>query len=601
MRLITKRSFPSIWRPAVQPGASERVVFDKGFVREFGLVGAWILNQGAPRDLSSNGRHASPVGTTLGPVAGPVGSFTNFTGDNNNHRLDLGSITQNDPLSLAGLSGASFAWKSYVPAGAINNGFCRVIDKSTAGSAANGYALWFVPSLDKFEFATASTNGPRNLNTVTRDVWESWGFRYVTGSFSSSDYFLNGADVDAHFANTTSTISTGTANAAIGNWNHSTDRAWNGGLEYLYVFNRELPDAEFARLAREPYRYIVPEAAKILIFVPSAGVPATSATGMSTGVATVTGISATNGSVGSAIGLATVTGITSLAPPTVTALSAYTVNIDTDQVYYTKAETTNRKQFSCVKALTALVVLQEYPTLGDLNTTTTIEAGDAEGGTGNNLNTGDIISLYELLENLWVPSSNVSAQALSRAVGQKFLDAESGGVGDPYARFLTEMSTLATSLGMTNTTFDSPSGNASASQVSNTVDLAILYEATMSNQIIAAIAALDAANIEIDRSGVPTTIPVTSGIAAMYDYAGGGEVIGAKGGINGAGNQCNLVTIWQAPNLQKVAVVLLHCPTAEDRITDTTAILDQLQIDQPSLTVVPDITILPPSVMMMGL
>jgi D-alanyl-D-alanine carboxypeptidase len=628
MLLPAKRSFPYVWRPAAQPDPRELVVFDKGFVREFGLVGAWILNQRAPRDLSGNRRHAVPVGTTLGPVAGPVGSFTNFAGDNNNHRLDLGAITQNDPLSLAGLGVASFAWRSFIPSGTLNNAFCRVIDKSDGGSAANGYALWFVPSLNKFEFAANSLNGPRNVNTATRDAWESWAFRYVDGTFSNSSYFLNGVDVNAHFANTSATIPTGTTNAAIGNWNHSTDRAWNGGIEYLYAFNQALPDSEFARIARQPYRYLVPEAAQRIIFLPrpasgiqagagtsagqataagegastaaAAGASAGSSTANAVGEAAGSGVAeaagtsagsstanavgaATAAGAGTSDGQATVSGVPGGVLPEITALGAYVVNFDSDQVYYTLQPTTTRKQFSCVKALTALVMLQEYPTLGDLATTTTIEAGDAEGGTGNNLNTGDVISLYELLENLWVPSSNVSAQAISRVVGQKFLDEESGGAGDPYDRFLTEMSAVAAALGMINTTFDSPSGITSANQTSSAADLAILYEAAMNNEIIAGVAALDAADIDIVRSGSPTSIPVTSGIAAMYDYAGGGTVIGAKGGINGAGNQCNLVTIWQAPNLERVTVVLMHCPTAEDRITDTTAILDQLQVDFPEL------------------
>jgi hypothetical protein len=50
-----------------------------------------------------------------------------------------------------------------------------------------------------------------------------------------------------------STFNTATTNAAIGNWNHSTNRAWPGEIDYVYVWDRKLSAEEIYFVTTNPY------------------------------------------------------------------------------------------------------------------------------------------------------------------------------------------------------------------------------------------------------------------------------------------------------------------------------------------------------------
>ena len=73
-----------------------------------------------------------------------------------------------------------------------------------------------------------------------------------------------------------------TASAGIGNWNHSTDRNWEGQIDYLYMFGRVLTDAERRTLQEASCQILAPirRRALLLVRIPKmAGLPPGAAVG----------------------------------------------------------------------------------------------------------------------------------------------------------------------------------------------------------------------------------------------------------------------------------------------------------------------------------
>lgn len=264
-----------------------------------------------------------------------------------------------------------------------------------------------------------------------------------------------------------------------------------------------------------------------------------------------------------------------MALPTVNASHVEVKNLDTGSVYYTKG-TGTVVPASLSKLLTVYIVRQNKTTGAELDEQVTIAAGDlTAGGTGANLVAGDILTIRQLLLNALIPSSNNSCLALARVIGQEFLDVESGGVGDPVARFVTEMATQASALGMSDSVFDDPHGFNTTSD-STPADINKIWPVLRS----------DTELLDIWRWGEYRITPISGSnktVTNTNEMCGDAGIFEGKTGSIPASSIYNLSVLWEAPNGQVVAVTVMGCTTSADRFEDARDIIAQLPTDYPAL------------------
>lgn len=276
-----------------------------------------------------------------------------------------------------------------------------------------------------------------------------------------------------------------------------------------------------------------------------------------------------------------------LSPPALASTRAHAVNVATGQVYYLKnANFTDTTPASTTKMMTCYVLLQ-HKTHAQLEDTVTVLAGDLQAGSGANLLAGDVISYRQLIADAMLPSSNAACAVIARSIGQQLLDAETGGVGSSFDRFLTEMNTVSDAIGMTGSTWYNPAGldggdysPPTATNVTTPTDMnrvmGLLWDYPVMAQIW--IVGAPTYSMSLTRSGAPTSITI-SNVHGLYADAG---VIGGKTGTTSVANSCAL---WQAPSGDVVAVTVFN-GGATGRYTDSRAIFAQLPLDFPELAVV---------------
>jgi hypothetical protein len=219
------------------------------------LVGWWLMNEGAGKvvhDLCN--RHHGTLINNAAFTHSQYGSATTFPTDGGTDRVDLGAITAEDRLSGYATQQISMLVRGYkIPDASINNTFPRLFDKSSGGSAADGWCLSWLPSGDYWQFyldgvafnsssvsSFASAGGLFDILIVADKTANTVTF-YHDGKFLSS--------VSLVFT----TFSSTTTDAAIGNWNHSTDRQWNGSINYVQIWDRALTPEEAVTVTAFPY------------------------------------------------------------------------------------------------------------------------------------------------------------------------------------------------------------------------------------------------------------------------------------------------------------------------------------------------------------
>ena len=242
----------------------DRWGFDKSLVaQEWGLFHSHLIGAWMPfvQSLASNGAQVFDYSKfrNHGTIDSSSGDITiqnvslNFSSDATNDRVDLGSIVNPNPINLNGLSDRfSIMWGAVREDSGSN--FPRIIDKSSAGSAADGWSLWY---------DAGGING-YNLQDASGGRWHSIGLEHVTGvlqhwTFTTSSYpdavtwFRDGRSIAGTKVSTPATPPTTTANMAIGNWNHATDRMWSGRIEYIYILDFEAPAALVRSIYYDPF------------------------------------------------------------------------------------------------------------------------------------------------------------------------------------------------------------------------------------------------------------------------------------------------------------------------------------------------------------
>lgn len=110
-----------------------------------------------------------------------------------------------------------------------------------------------------------------------------------------------------------------------------------------------------------------------------------------------------------------------LAPPFVTAKSWAIMDGRTGEILFGKCENDRREIASLTKIMTAFVVIQIIRKI-KLNAKKTLlqvsKNAASIGGTSAKLKSGDVLSVYDLLHGLMLPSGNDAATCLAEHFGQ---------------------------------------------------------------------------------------------------------------------------------------------------------------------------------------
>ena len=134
-------------------------------------------------------------------------------------------------------------------------------------------------------------------------------------------------------------------------------------------------------------------------------------------------------------------------------------------ILYSKNGTTQAIPASTTKVMT-LVTGLDY--LSDMYERVVIVSEDIQDGASSILSVGDIVTITDLMYGMLLPSSNTCAMAFARVAGEKILKSQNGEgtytATECQNAFVSAMATKATNLGMTSSTFVSPSGRSESNQ-----------------------------------------------------------------------------------------------------------------------------------------
>ena len=238
-----------------------------------GLVGWFHCTPYGAVDLVRASRR-NPVDNSSGDitrgVVAELGRVPVFSGDGTNDRIQIAggsSIATSDPLSLAGLNTFTVAF-ALTYNGSPNSSFPRVFDRSNGGNALNGYAVWLATgSPDKLAFRTGTTT-----STTSATQWDSDGDPFAAhgvpywcafvgtdiDSVAGGQWYLNGLPIaTTALARNAATVPSVATAMSIGNWNHTTDRMWDGAIAYVGIWNRALSPDEVWSLYEPATRWDV--------------------------------------------------------------------------------------------------------------------------------------------------------------------------------------------------------------------------------------------------------------------------------------------------------------------------------------------------------
>jgi D-alanyl-D-alanine carboxypeptidase len=270
--------------------------------------------------------------------------------------------------------------------------------------------------------------------------------------------------------------------------------------------------------------------------------------------------------------------------PTTTATSVAASYVDGSgigSILYQKSAANEIYPASLTKALTALVVsdlITQYSV--SLSTSVTITNSDIVSASGDNVDVGDILSLEDALSNMLITSSNNTAQALSRVLGQVVVD--DVGSGDAEDTFISKMNDKATALGMSGSTFLNPSGLYQSGQVTTAYDInKLMSEVTTDSLVYGKMQQLS------DSISVTGPNARTMNITHTVDMMSDSDVLAAKSGTISP-TDYHASFIVQAPKGNLMAVTILQSDNESERYVDARKVIDAVKVgaDWPVTTAV---------------
>ena len=250
---------PNLLTPNKKPVGNVQIDWNHPLTN--GLVGCWIFQAGRLGiDLTGNNNGTNTDQSSLHETTDQYGMAVENVTNNTTARLDLGSITADNPLSNGNARGISlYTFSNIGDAASQLSSYPRWIDKSSGSPATAGWA--FYPDLqgDKLTFAMNGLSIAMGANTLDPylDKYTGCGVSVSPSSLADTiSFFLNGENK--------LTKSTGkgfvstTTNACLLNWNHATDRQYVKPVHCIYVWDRFLSDIEHKEIHADRYQFLIP-------------------------------------------------------------------------------------------------------------------------------------------------------------------------------------------------------------------------------------------------------------------------------------------------------------------------------------------------------
>lgn len=241
------------------------------------------------------------------------------------------------------------------------------------------------------------------------------------------------------------------------------------------------------------------------------------------------------------------------APPSVDAAAYIVVDEATGETLAQKAADRELPMASTTKIMTALIVLERANPYEEL----TVPASAAIEGSSGRLETGERLTVRELLTALLVASGNDAAVTLAR------------GVAGSQQAFVAEMNTRARELGLTHTRFANPHGLDAPGHHSSASDLVRLASVAMRDSVFRRTVARRRASI-----------PGPGGVG-VREYESENELLGADSDVDGVKTGMTddagftLVAHARRPALGvRLYAALIGSPSSAARARDGRRLLD---------------------------
>ncbi len=247
------------------------------------------------------------------------------------------------------------------------------------------------------------------------------------------------------------------------------------------------------------------------------------------------------------------------APPAVAAETAFLFDANTGLALYSKNADVELPQASCTKIMTALIAVER----GKLDQVITVGA-DAHALVGPDssymgLDTGEKLTLSDLLYGLLLPSGNDAAVAIA------------DGIAGSVPAFVALMNQRAQQLGLTHTHFENPHGLDAPGHYTSARDLATLAAVALRNPTIEKMTSTLVYDIPASPTHKAYHLVTGNDLlpGARSPYPG---AIGVKPGYTGPAGYTMAFAAVRFGHL--IVGAVLHDPSWQVRIVDMRTLLD---------------------------
>jgi D-alanyl-D-alanine carboxypeptidase (penicillin-binding protein 5/6) len=253
--------------------------------------------------------------------------------------------------------------------------------------------------------------------------------------------------------------------------------------------------------------------------------------------------------------------------PTITAKGGFLMNSATGATLFSKSPDTKRLTASTTKVMTAKVVLSQSNLNLDAKVTIKKAYSDyivANGASSANLIVGDKVTVRQLLYGMLLKSGCDAAMALADKYGS------GSTVAARTKSFIGKMNTMAKSLGMKNTKFDSFDGISKGANASTPRDLTKLARSAMKSSTMKTVVKT--------KSYTAKTITKTGSTRTMAAWKNTNLLLGWNGTLGvktGSGTEAKYCLIFAATlNGESVIGTVLTASSEANRTADVKKLIN---------------------------
>ena len=227
--------------------------------------------------------------------------------------------------------------------------------------------------------------------------------------------------------------------------------------------------------------------------------------------------------------------VSALSEHEISAECAVLINADNNEIIFSKSHLKKHSMASTTKIMTSLIALESGRLQSEITVTEDMLKVE---GTSMGLQSGDSVSLLELVYGMMLSSGNDSANATAFYLGETL------------ENFATIMNSRAYEIGMVNTNFVTPSGLDDELHYSTAYDMALLGATAVKNPLFLSICSDKSETLTYGNPPYKRTLYNHNKLLDYYDYA-----LGIKTGFTKKSGRC-LVSYSVKDSVRLIAVTL---------------------------------------------